>query len=143
MPSRSAAAAATIAGLAALLCAGTLLPAARVAVAGEAANAASKRGERLFLQCRACHSLATETEGKVGPPLQGVLGRKSGTWPDFRYSNALAAADLVWDEATLDRWLASPATLVPGTAMVFAGLPRPEDRRVLIDYLREATRVAR
>jgi cytochrome c len=141
MPIRPAAVA--LAGLATLLCAGALLPASTVAAAGEPPDAAAKRGERLFLQCRACHSLASETAGKIGPPLQGLLGRQSGKWPGFRYSSALAAADLTWDEATLDRWLASPAALVPGTAMVYAGLPKPEDRRALIAYLREATRVAR
>lgn len=107
-----------------------------------AATAAAKRGERLFLQCRACHSLGTETAGKVGPPLVGLLGRKAGTYPEFRYSAALAASGLVWDEATLERWLASPSTVVPGTSMIYAGLPKPEDRRVLIEYLLTATRPA-
>lgn len=109
------------------------------ASAAQAADAAAKRGERLFLQCRACHSLGTETAGKVGPPLVGLLGRKAGTYPEFRYSPALAASGLTWDEATLERWLAGPATLVPGTSMIFAGVPKPDDRRVLIEYLRRAT----
>lgn len=113
---------------------------ARFTAPASTGAAANRRGERLFLQCRACHSLGTETAGKVGPPLLGLLGRKAGTYPDFGYSSALAASGLTWDDATLDRWLASPATVVPGTSMVFAGLPKSEDRRALIDYLRIATR---
>lgn len=106
---------------------------------GAAPIAATKRGERLFLQCRACHSTGTETAGKIGPPLENLFGRKAGTYAGFKYSTALAGSGLTWDEATLDRWLTSPATLVPGTAMVYIGLPKAEDRRALVEYLRRAT----
>ncbi|MCZ8131049.1 MAG: cytochrome c family protein [Steroidobacteraceae bacterium] len=126
---------------ASLLIASALLASPPVAGrAGEAPSAADlRRGQLLFLQCRACHALGTETEGKVGPPLGGVMGRQAAAAPGFTYSTALAGAGLTWDEATLDRWLQQPTALVPGTSMVYAGLAKPEDRRQLIAYLRQAT----
>lgn len=138
MPTRSPPFAARALAFGALVALGvTAVPAAR------AADAATKRGERLFLQCRACHSLGTETAGKVGPPLVALLGRTAGAYPEFAYSTALSQAALTWDEATLERWLTSPATLVPGTSMIYAGLPKAEDRRALIAYLRTATQPPR
>jgi cytochrome c len=107
--------------------------------AASSGSAADRRGERLFLQCRACHSLGSAQEGKIGPPLGAVVGRKAGAVPGFAYSKALAASGLTWDEPTLDRWLARPAEVVPGTSMVYAGLARLEDRQQLIAYLRRAT----
>jgi cytochrome c len=103
-----------------------------------AAAAGDRRAERLFLQCRACHSLGTAQEGKIGPPLGGIVGRKAASVPGFAYSTALAGAGLTWDEATLDRWLARPSEVVPGTSMVYAGLAKPEDRALLIAYLQRA-----
>ncbi len=104
--------------------------------ASPAANP-ERRGERLFLQCRACHSVTKEQEGKIGPPLAGVVGRKAAAVPGFAYSKPLAASGLTWDEATLDKWLTQPSTLVPGTAMVFVGLPKPEDRQAIVAYLKK------
>jgi cytochrome c len=109
------------------------------AATGPGVGATDRRGERLFLQCRACHSLGTAQEGKVGPPLGGVVGRQAAAVPGFAYSKALAAAGLTWDEPTLDRWLARPAEVVPGTSMVYAGLAKPEDRQQLLAYLKRAT----
>jgi cytochrome c len=110
-----------------------------VSAAATAQTPGSKRGELLFLQCRACHSLTAETEGKIGPPLRGVIGRKAAAVPGFAYSKALAASGLAWDDATLDRWITQPSALVPGTSMVFAGIAKPEDRAQLIAYLKRAT----
>lgn len=107
--------------------------------AAGAAPASDRRGERLFLQCRACHALGTAQEGKIGPPLGGSIGRKAASVPGFAYSKALTASGLTWDEATLDRWIAQPSALVPGTSMVYAGLVKPEDRQQLIAYLKRAT----
>ncbi|MBC2669884.1 c-type cytochrome [Novosphingobium piscinae] len=94
-------------------------------------------GKLVFMRCMACHSVEKNGPNKVGPNLSGVVGRKSGAVAGFRYSPALAAAQLTWNEATLDKWLLRPAGLVPGTSMVFAGLPKPEDRAKLIAYLKK------
>jgi cytochrome c len=111
-------------------------PAATTAPGG---GAADRRGERLFLQCRACHSLGAAQEGKIGPPLGGVVDRKAAAVPGFAYSKALAGSGLTWDEPTLDRWLTRPAEVVPGTSMVYAGLAKAEDRQQLLAYLKRAT----
>ena len=104
------------------------------------AQADPAKGKVLFLQCRACHTVEVDGGNKVGPNLHGLLGRKAGTAPGFNYSPAMAAATIVWTPETLDRWLARPAEMVPGTAMVFVGVPNPQDRANLIAWLVEATK---
>lgn len=100
------------------------------------APAAAAAGKRLYLRCIACHSLSASGPAKVGPHLQGIVGRRAAAVPRFNYSPALARSGLVWNEATLDRWLQRPPGLVPGTTMAFAGLSDPAQRRALIAYLR-------
>jgi nitrite reductase (NO-forming) len=94
-------------------------------------------GERVFRKCVACHSLEPGAN-KVGPSLAGVLGRTAGTSPDFRYSEALKQSGLIWNEQTLDNFLADPSKAVPGTKMIFTGLKKPEDRAAIIAYLAAA-----
>lgn len=106
------------------------------AQAQDAAGDAAK-GKQVFAKCQACHSLEAGTN-KLGPSLHGLIGRTSGTLDGFRYSDAMKNAHLTWDEATLDKYLANPKTLVPGTKMVFPGLPKEEDRLAVIAYLKEA-----
>ncbi|WP_342240486.1 c-type cytochrome [Inquilinus sp. OTU3971] len=106
------------------------------AQAQDAAGDAAK-GKQVFAKCQACHSLDAGTN-KLGPSLHGVVGRASGAIDGFRYSDAMKNAHLTWDDATLDKYLANPKTLVPGTKMVFPGLPKEEDRLAVIAYLKEA-----
>jgi len=94
------------------------------------------RGKLLFLQCGACHAVTPNATAKVGPNLSGVYGRKAGAAAGFKYSPALTKAALTWDEGNLDKWLAAPAKLVPGTIMLFPGLAKPEDRKAVIAYLK-------
>lgn len=107
-----------------------------VAQAQDAAGDAAK-GKQVFAKCQACHSIEAGTN-KLGPSLHGVIGRTSGAIDGFRYSDAMKNAHLTWDDATLDKYLANPKTLVPGTKMVFPGLPKEEDRLAVIAYLKEA-----
>jgi cytochrome c len=96
------------------------------------------RGERLFQRCHACHSAVPGKHGLPGPNLHGVLGRRAGTLPGFRFSPAMieaGAAGLVWTREALDAFLADPAEVVPGTEMGPTGLADPDDRRDVIDYL--------
>ncbi|MFE0759357.1 c-type cytochrome [Inquilinus sp. NPDC058860] len=104
--------------------------------AQDAAGDAAK-GKQVFAKCQACHSLDAGTN-KLGPSLHGVIGRTSGSIDGFKYSDAMKNAHLTWDEATLDKYLSNPKTLVPGTKMVFPGLPKEEDRLAVIAYLKEA-----
>ncbi|MGE5504794.1 MAG: c-type cytochrome [Actinomycetota bacterium] len=100
----------------------------------QAGGGDAEKGEKVFNQCKACHSVKAG-ENKVGPSLHGVVGRKSGTAPGFNYSDAMKKADLTWDEATLDKYLTDPKATVPGNKMAFAGLKNPDDRKNVIAYL--------
>ncbi|WP_225772931.1 cytochrome c family protein [Inquilinus sp. Marseille-Q2685] len=108
-------------------------------IAAQAQDAAgdAAKGKQVFAKCQACHSMDAGTN-KLGPSLHGVVGRTSGTLEGFKYSDAMKNAHLTWDDATLDKYLANPKTLVPGTKMVFPGLPKEEDRLAVIAYLKEA-----
>jgi cytochrome c len=108
-------------------------------VAAQAQDAAgdAAKGKQVFAKCQACHSVEAGTN-KLGPSLHGVVGRTSGTLEGFKYSDAMKNAQLTWDEATLDKYLSNPKALVPGTKMVFPGLPKEEDRLAVIAYLKEA-----
>jgi len=116
--------------LAAALMAGT--PGLASAAPGDSAA-----GKLVFMRCAACHSIDKGAPHRMGPNLNGVVGRKSGMAAGYRYSAAMAKAGLTWNEATLDRWLTRPSALVPGTMMAFAGLPNPQDRANVIAYLRK------
>ncbi len=99
-----------------------------------AQNEIANRGQDLFARrCTGCHSL----DGiKVGPALRGVLGRRAGDNPLFQYSEGLKKAQLVWDEPTLDRWLADPEGLVPDNDMAFR-LNDAGERAAIIAYLKQ------
>ncbi len=116
----------------------SMAAAAAVAMIPSVASAAAARGKTLFMRCMACHTVDKGGANKVGPNLAGVVGRKSASVKGFNYSAAMKKANLTWDQATLDKWLTRPATLVPGTSMVFAGLTNPDDRKSLIEYLKTA-----
>jgi cytochrome c len=92
-------------------------------------------GKTVFRQvCSICHTVVAG-KNMVGPSLFGVVGRKSGSLPDFHYSDAMKNANLTWDAATLDRYLANPRGVVPGTLMAYAGLKDDQKRKDLIAYL--------
>ena len=104
---------------------------AQPARAGDAAS-----GGRLFrTQCAACHS--TEPgRNKVGPSLFGVVGRAYGTAPGFRYSPASRDAAVVWNDESLDRYMADPKSVLPLAAMPYAGLRNPAMRADILAYRR-------
>jgi cytochrome c len=104
-----------------------------VAVAADAAH-----GAQVYKTCALCHSF--EKNG-AGPKHAGLIGRTAGTVPDYRYSPALQRSGIVWDDATLDGWLADPQALVPGTKMFF-NLDSAQDRADVIEYLRQKGGVA-
>ncbi|HWT97877.1 MAG TPA: cytochrome c family protein [Terriglobales bacterium] len=94
-------------------------------------------GQKVFVKCQACHSLDAGTN-KVGPSLHSLIGRHSASIDSFNYSPAMKSANVTWDPATLDKYLTNPRVMVPGTKMLFPGLPKPEDRANLIAYLKQA-----
>jgi cytochrome c len=112
-----------------------------VLFAAQAASAAPgdpEHGARAFRVCSACHSLAPGRH-RTGPSLAGIFGRKAGTAEGFRrYSPALKAADIVWNETTLDAWIADPQAVIPGNRMTYDGLADAQARADLIAYLAQA-----
>ena len=98
-----------------------------------AANDTS-RGKELFeKRCSGCHSPDRDMEG---PHLAGVYGRRSGSIPDFPYSDALKKAQITWNAETLDRWLTDPEQLVPDTDMAFR-VEKADERAEIIRYLQQ------
>lgn len=94
------------------------------------------RGATAFQACRACHS-TTPGEQMTGPSLAHVWHAKAGTVAGFdRYSEAMKHANVVWDENTLDRWLANPEAFLPGTTMTFPGFRDRQAREDVIAYLK-------
>jgi cytochrome c len=95
------------------------------------------RGERVYQQCYACHSVQPGEEGLPGPNLAGVVGRAAGR-ADFDYSPALRAAatgGLVWTREALDVFLRDPEAALPGTSMSYVGLRDAQARADVIAYL--------
>lgn len=97
------------------------------------------RGQRVFGACAACHSLQPD-QNMTGPSLAGLWNRKAGGVASFgRYSPALKSADVVWNDKTLDEWIADPAHLIPGNQMTFPGIKDPRQRADLLAFLKQAT----
>ena len=91
------------------------------------------RGKQLFeKRCTGCHSL---DQDKEGPRLRGVYGRQAGTVPGFSYSPALQSSHLIWDDASLDKWLTDTDSLVAGNDMAFH-VPKQDERADIIRFLK-------
>lgn len=96
---------------------------------GNAAN-----GKAVFAQCSACHAIDAGVN-KIGPSLNGIIGRVSGTAPGFSYSAANASSGFAWTKEKLFQHLEKPQRVMPGTKMMFAGLPDAQKRADVIAYL--------
>ncbi|KQM21358.1 c-type cytochrome [Novosphingobium sp. Leaf2] len=99
--------------------------------------ASADAGAAKFGQCAACHTIEDGGMDRGGPNLFGVFKKPFATnSASFGYTAALSKAGGVWDEKTLNAWIAGPSALVPGTSMQFAGVSDPLDRADIIAYLR-------
>ncbi len=108
-----------------------------LAVLGAATTARAAdadKGKQLYALCVVCH--ATTTVNGTGPGLAGIVGRKSGSAPGFRYSRAMKAANILWEEKILDAYLTDPQKVVPGSVMPLSGVKDPKDRLDIIAYLK-------
>ncbi len=94
-------------------------------------------GEKVFLQCKACHQVGETAKNGVGPVLNGLLGRKSGTIEGFSYSPANKNSGITWDEATFREYIKDPKAKIPGTKMVFPGLKDPKQIEDILAYLKQ------
>lgn len=110
-----------------LIAAGLLL-----ASAAHAQNA--QRGQKLFEECAACHSIERGVNG-VGPSLAGMLGRKAGENPEFRYSPALRRSGITWNVEKLGEFVADPQKVIPDNRMPYSGMPDAGSRADLLAYL--------
>ena len=96
-------------------------------------------GKAIFGQCLACHTIEPGAADLVGPNLRGVMGKAAATnRPGYAYSDALKAAKLTWDDATLDTWIKNPVAMVPGSKMEFIGLTKRDKREDVIAYMKDA-----
>ncbi|WP_454620772.1 c-type cytochrome [Bradyrhizobium cenepequi] len=119
---------------------------AAIAVAGVASTPAltqsgnPSRGERDFRACAPCHSLEPD-RNMTGPSLANLWGRQAGGLASFeRYSDALKASGIIWDDRSLDGWLTDPQHMVPDNAMTFEGITDAAVRADLLAFLKEATK---
>lgn len=92
-------------------------------------------GEDAFQTCTGCHSVAPDGRSAAGPNLYGVMGRKAGSLEGYSFSDAFAASDITWDEASMDGFLADPQGYIPGSEMLVGAVPDEEQRKAIIAYL--------
>jgi len=93
-------------------------------------------GQKVYKSCKGCHSLG---ENRTGPRHCGLLGRAAGTEEGFSFSSEMKNSGLIWDAETLDRFIAAPLDVVPGTTMGFAGIKDKTKRENLVAYLIKAS----
>jgi cytochrome c len=116
----------------------TMVSSVAVTTAWAAGNAAN--GATVFQsQCAMCHGSTPGAAG-IGPSLAGIYDKPAASTAGYRFSSALTSAHLTWDDATLDKFIASPQAVVPGTKMPYAGLPNAGQRADVIAYLASLTK---
>src|SRR5947209_8674767 len=106
---------------------------AAIAATAPACAADATHGKELFQACIACHS---EKPDAIGPSLKGVVGRKSATLDDFRYSAPMRRANLTWDEVNLKAYISDPQATVKGNRMPFGGVREAKDADDIVAYLK-------
>jgi cytochrome c len=92
-------------------------------------------GEKVFAVCKACHQIGETAKNAVGPVLNGVIGRKAGTYPGYSYSDANKNSGLTWDEATFREYIKDPRAKIPGTKMIYPGLKDEQKTTDLLAFL--------
>jgi cytochrome c len=92
-------------------------------------------GENSFKKCGPCHNIGEGAKNKVGPELNGLDGRKSGTAEGYSYSDANKNSGITWDEANFKEYIKDPKAKIPGTKMAFAGIKNPKEVDDLWAYL--------
>ena len=107
--------------------------------AGAHAQGDAAKGEAVFKKCKICHQIGDGAQNQVGPQMNGVIGRKAGSLEGFAYSPAMkeaGAKGLVWDEASIAKYVENPRDFVPQNKMAFVGLKKEDERADVIAYLK-------
>src|SRR6202161_1365762 len=112
---------------------------ALVVIASSAAASAAlaqdvAAGKTAFNKCMACHSIGEGAKNKIGPELNGLDGRKSGTVPDYSYSDANKNSGITWNEAQFKEYIKDPRAKIPGTKMAFIGIKNEQEVNDLWAY---------
>ena len=94
-------------------------------------------GEQSFNKCRPCHDVGADAKIKLGPPLNGIDGRKAGTYEGFNYSQANKNSGLTWHQQEFDKYIRAPMQEMPGTRMAFVGIKNDKDIGDLWAYLKQ------
>jgi cytochrome c len=94
-------------------------------------------GEKVFAVCKACHQIGETAKNAVGPVLNGIVGRKAGTYAGYAYSDANKNSGLTWDEPTFREYIKDPKAKIPGTKMIYAGLKDEQKISDLLAYLKQ------
>ncbi|WP_420102340.1 c-type cytochrome [Bosea sp. (in: a-proteobacteria)] len=113
------------------------LIAAPLLLARPAAAQDVEAGQRSFNKCRACHQIGEGARNLVGPQLNGLIGRHSGSVEGYAYSTANKNSGLTWDEATFTDYIKDPKAKIPGTKMIFAGIKSEKEILDLIAFLKQ------
>lgn len=95
----------------------------------------AQKGTTVFNQCLPCHAIGPGAQNKIGPELNGLDGRKSGTVANFGYSDANKNSGIVWSEATFKEYIKDPRAKIPGTKMIFPGVKNEQQANDLWAYL--------
>jgi cytochrome c len=115
-----------------------LAAAVAIAAMAQAAHAQDvAAGEQSFKKCLACHAIGEGAKNKVGPQLNGIDGRKSGTAPDYSYSDANKNSGITWNEQTFKEYIKDPRGKVPNTKMIFPGIKNEKEADNLWAYLKQ------
>ncbi len=111
---------------------------AAMAFAGSSAMAAGDagKGKKVFKKCKSCHTAIKGGKNRVGPNLFGIAGKKAGSADGYKYSKAMEASGITWDDASLDKFLKKPKDFVKKTKMGFSGLKKDDQREDVIAYLK-------
>jgi len=96
----------------------------------------AEAGKTVFNQCRACHQIGENAKNGVGPQLNGVIGRKSGSVEGYAYTDANKNSGKTWDDATFLAYIKDPKASIPGTKMVFVGIKDEKKAADLLAYLK-------
>jgi cytochrome c len=94
-------------------------------------------GERSWNKCRACHQLGESAKNLVGPQLNGLFSRHSGSAEGYNYSAANKNSGITWDEAVFAEYIKDPKAKIPGTKMIFAGIKNEQEIKDLTAFLKQ------